>query len=216
MLVMSDDAGKNAGPADDRTRGATAATPEEARRKLTLVDAMIAVAAIALALASTRTLFTYLWLNLHAIPLHGPAGWTGAWAFLRRQPGITASIAMLALASVEHLLLFATLAYLIMRLRKPRPTLGHLIWEPGVAATGMLVLSVLLAIVAEGLLGYSLTLTMIIIAPTGCAIPAAWIFIARRGPWDRQPSWIDRLGRAVGACWALILPLGALLFYLVL
>jgi len=46
-----------------------------------------------------------------------------------------------------------------------------------------------------------------------CAIPVVWTILALRGQLETEPSWIDRLGRALGVCWAVIIPLQAVFVY---
>ncbi|MFO0955968.1 MAG: hypothetical protein U0800_00720 [Isosphaeraceae bacterium] len=38
-------------------------------------------------------------------------------------------------------------------------------------------------------------------APCGLTVAAVWLVLALSGRWRPEPSWIDRLGRLVGAAW---------------
>jgi hypothetical protein len=38
------------------------------------------------------------------------------------------------------------------------------------------------------------------------ATPLAWFFLAVTRRWAAEPSWIDRLGRILGALWMVSLP----------
>jgi hypothetical protein len=55
---------------------------------------------------------------------------------------------------------------------------------------------------------YSL-LASVTIVSTAFAIPMVWTILALRGCWAAEPSWIDRLGRGLGICWSVSIPLQA-------
>jgi hypothetical protein len=187
---------------------------QETPRNFTLFDAIVSVAAAGLALAFARTHLAYAWANLCAIPFRGPAGWAGVWAYLRTRTDVTGSIVMYTFVSMEALLLSSTLAFLIMRLRRPRPPLRRLIKQPGVVACEVWLLGMLLGSCLAPLIEDYPLLALIVVISTASAIPIAWTILVLRGHWETEPSWIDRLGRGLGVCWAVIIPLQAVFIYL--
>jgi hypothetical protein len=186
---------------------------QETPRNFTLFDAIVSVAAVGLALAFARTHLAYAWANLCAIPFRGPAGWAGVWAYLRTRTDVTGSIVMYTFVSMEALLLSSTLAFLIMRLRRPRPPLRRLIKQPGVVACEVWLLGMFLGICLAPLIEDYPLLALIVVISTASAIPIAWTILVLRGHWETEPSWIDRLGRGLGVCWAVIIPLQVVFMY---
>jgi hypothetical protein len=39
------------------------------------------------------------------------------------------------------------------------------------------------------------------LSDVGLAVIGAWLVLASGRRWGAEPSWIDRLGRLLGACW---------------
>jgi hypothetical protein len=188
-------------------------------RRFTLLDAMIVVAAVALAIAATRWKYAgYAWFwNFHR------EGWT---------PG--ASLRRLATAAAFALptLFAATVAVVLARLAPPRPPLRRIARQPGSTACGM----ALLAIAAEtvgfvarqiehryswaqyqnwietaGALG--IFTTDVLIRSTyavSYAILATWTLLALGRQVRTERSWVDRTGRALAVTWMLT----AFLFWL--
>jgi hypothetical protein len=173
-------------------------------RKFTLFDAVVSVAAAGLALAFARPHLTYLGANLGAIPIRGPAGWVGVWSYLRTRTDVTYSIVMFSFASLYCFLFAWTLAFLVMRLRKPRPSLNRLVKQPGIVACEVLLFGMILTIC---LALHDQLLASVAMVSTALAIPVAWAILALRGRWTAEPSWIDRLGRGLGICWSVSIPL---------
>ena len=56
-------------------------------------------------------------------------------------------------------------------------------------------------------------LGLVVVVLTACAIPVAWAILALLGRLEAEPSWIDRLGRGLGVCWAVIIPLQAMFMH---
>src|SRR5205823_8469100 len=84
-----------------------------------------------------------------------------------------------------------TPAFLILRLRGPRPPAHRLIWQPGMMACWL----VCLEYIPFGMLG-----------PVGAyllsgSVAIAWLAAWWSGRLRPEPGWIDRLGRFLGACW---------------
>jgi hypothetical protein len=181
---------------------------QEVTRKFTLFDAVVSVAALAVALAFSRTQLTYLWANLCAIPIRGSAGWAGVWSYLRTRTDVTRSIVMFSFTPLYCFLFAWTLAFLVMRLRKPRPPLRNLVKQPGMVACEVLLSGMILTFCLALNEGYQLLASVTVIS-TAFAIPVAWTSLALRGRWAAEPSWIDRLGRGLGICWSVSIPLQA-------
>jgi hypothetical protein len=177
---------------------------QEVTRKFTLFDAVVSVAAAGLALAFARPHLTYLGANLGAIPIRGPAGWAGVWSYLRTRTDVTYSIVIFSFNSLYCFLFAWTLAFLVMRLRKPRPSLNRLVKQPGIVACEVLLFGMILTIC---LALHDQLLASVAMVSTALAIPVAWAILALRGRWTAEPSWIDRLGRGLGLCWSVSIPL---------
>lgn len=122
----------------------------------------------------------------------------------------------------QHLLLPLGFALVVVRLRRPRPSLRRLAHQPGFAAcfAALLVAFVSIigslfsmaerAVLGDGYLPpspeifiYSLLYDLLAYpypAP-GAAVTAVWGVMLAGSMCRREPGWIDRAGRAVGACW---------------
>ena len=195
-------------------------------RRFNLGDLMILVAAIGLAMMTSRE----LWHGLTVEP--GAEYWSVTPARLL--------IAAVLSACATPL----TLACLAFRLRKPRPARRRLAIQPGSAA--VIACSVIFAfqvvevaiylavpkvdllggtnvsplrfgdsvslVVMKSTLGNELVghvepmpcfgvLTTSLMTPCGPAVAAAWLILALSGRWQPEKSWIDRLGRLLGAIW---------------
>ncbi len=159
----------------------------EPPRKFTLFDDIVSMAALGLAFALGSTHLTYLWANLSAIPYPGPAGWGGIWAYLRTRTDVSGSIVMLSFTSLECLLVCWTLAFFIMRLRKPRPPLRRLVRQPGMVTCEVWLLGMFLGICISMFEAYPL-LGPVVVVLTACAIPVAWTVLALRGRWEAEPN----------------------------
>jgi len=88
-----------------------------------------------------------------------------------------------------------------------------LIKQPGMVACEVWLLGMFLAI-CLALIGAYPLLAWVVVISTACAIPIAWTILALHGRLEAEPSWIDRLGRGLGFCWAVIIPLQAVFMYL--
>ncbi len=174
------------------------------RRRFTLIDAMVLIAATAVALVAIR--------YIDDLDLLGAsrAGWTfeGVW------------LAALGLHWIlTPLLITWSLALWVLRLRQPRPRLRRLFRQPGMAATTVILLSVVLllfklfgmiAIVclanpsAFGTSGGGLPFEVLFVysrqylGALGDALLAVWLVLWLARAWRCEASWIDRAGRALG------------------
>lgn len=116
-----------------------------------------------------------------------------------------------------------TLAVLLLRLRQPRPPRRHLVRQPGAIACATCVLvtlagalALLLVMVERHYTGEaSVALTdrfvprfLEAMAPyMGFGVLVGWLVLALNTMWRPEPSWIDRLGRVMGAFWIATIPI---------
>ena len=101
-----------------------------------------------------------------------------------------------------------TMAQPLFRLRSPRPPSRHVVREAGFVTC------------VAALIGYLVTLDVqlvgdIVLTPgafVGLALLLMWPALGLP-PWHAEPSWIDRLGRAVGLGWIVVEAGGAAAAY---
>jgi len=186
-----------------------------ARRKFGLLDAIVLVLATAAAMAATR----------HWWPDYFEVFRPGGEAYKENVVNLMYRVRYL-LYSIAYFFASWTLAYLFLRLRRPRPTVRLLTRQPGMVAcsTAAIILSlrlVNLAIIfivyvvwvrAEPALGWlswwfqDAGELPLIPSEMGCGVAAAWIIQAVGGRWRPEPSWIDRMGRVLGMFWIGMVP----------
>jgi hypothetical protein len=175
--------------------------PSAAERKFTIVDAMILVAASAVAFVIVRPVITS---GLQRAP---------RWAIY--------------LAAAMAWLITWTPTVLLLRLRRPRPPLRRLGRQPGfaaaVAASSILTLTAfaiaLLALVRLARRGALLGVGRPVPKPTpgwwmsvvlemgvavGPAVLGAWLLLALSGRRRPARGWLDALGRVLGAAWIVL------------
>jgi hypothetical protein len=108
-----------------------------------------------------------------------------------------------------YFLYFLLPAFLILRLRRPRPPMHSLVRQPGFAACAAPV-GCYLAALPLSLLGPFVPAGEVIEFAgqilVAAATPLTWFFLAVTRRWAAEPSWIDRLGRILGALWMVCLP----------
>jgi hypothetical protein len=169
------------------------------RRRFSVLDAMILIAATAVGLGGIRVyspaFYTYQytpippppWVNWLAVVLSN-------WAFY-----------------LSPLPAAWTLAALVFRLRAPRPPLRRLMRQPGAVANSAATMLILI-----GIVHYLLDLHNpsyhggpfeYTVFSLGCGVGAAWLILALSMRWRGEPSWIDRLGRSLGIYWISMVPI---------
>jgi hypothetical protein len=189
-----------------------------ARRRFRLLDAMILVAATAVGLWLLILFdgaFTFRWKDLYEEVTEG----------LRQFPeeGILPVVRAVGMAGLGATLLatpllgFWTQVLLPLRLIGPRPRRLRLARQPGFIATFAAGVALVIVGVAYGALSvgadFSHTMSeaylVSVFAPgfIGLAVLVSWLTLLVGGRWRAEPSWIDRLGRVMGAVW--IVELGA-------
>ena len=116
----------------------------------------------------------------------------------------------------------ASLALLILRLRKPRPERRRCLRQPGMVASAAATLA--LAIEAARVIplfalgSTSVRLSNLFIGPDQriCfAILGAWTALKVGGIWRPEPGGIDRAGRVVGVAWIVVATLSSSRYYLI-
>jgi hypothetical protein len=107
------------------------------------------------------------------------------------------------------------LALLVIRFRRPRPTLPQLTRQPGVVACGSIALTVLVRGVGLLVLGLRpaveragmsdgywdrlpIQVTTELGANLSLAVAASWLLLKMSGRWRSEPSLCDRFGLVVG------------------
>jgi hypothetical protein len=166
-------------------------TRSRASRRLTLLDAMIAVAALAVWLVATRSyaersnLGSIWYLRDYGLP-----------RILQKQGA--------------YLLMASSIAMLVIRLRPPRPPHRRLWRQPGLAASAGAAIGM-----AVGLLGFLAASTATVDPPlvdfsawlsaarpfAAPGVAGAWLGLFLTGRWKSEPGSIDRLGLLLGVLW---------------
>ncbi len=198
-------------------------------RRFNLGDLMILVAAVALASMTLRELWrglavgngTYYWsvtpgrllvaaaLSACATPLtlaclafrlRRPRP---TWRRLAIQPGMAALVACSVLFAAEAAEVTASLAWPKVEIFSGTSVSAIQFGE----STSLVVMR---STLGNGLVGHVEpigcfgVLTVAFAAPCGPAVAAVWLVLALSGRWRAEKSWIDRLGRLIGATWILI------------
>ncbi len=173
-------------------------------RPFTLFDAMVLIAATAIALLPFRFFLSVF------------EGLSATLSVAHR----IVEVVFVTDALICPLALSLSLALWVLRLRQPRPGLPRVFRQPGMAAsTATLVylsffmtatlISLFLNYFASGIFGNHMFSTFnylifILIMPMslmGITVSAVWIVLWLIGAWRPEPSWIDRAGRVVGIYW---------------
>lgn len=168
-------------------------------RPFGLADAMIVVGASAVGLALAR----------------GPAAFLSAKLpqLLDPYPPVHRTMLFLLYGStaVYPMVIALTAGAIGLRLRRPRPTCLRLARQPGWIACLAAVLVFLIGLTrripvsirSTGTTLDSFLFTEWIRASEECgyAVIGAWLTMGLLGRWRPEPSWIDRLGRALGVAW---------------
>lgn len=176
-------------------------------RRFTLLDAMILVAATAAGLAGMRLYYPEFLTEARYRP--DPHGWA-------------ISVILWVEASLP-LFLAWTLAFLVLRFRRPRPPIRRVLRQPGPAAVSAVALTfasgtMTFAGVAalrmhlyQGYFDnwlYSELASLKNLVPFCCgpAVASAWMVLVLGCRWRSEPSWIDRFGRFLGWFWIVLTP----------
>jgi hypothetical protein len=182
------------------TIGAVMATKDD--RRLTLLDAMVLLAAgapgLALLRPSSPTISKELgWIPWQDVTLPGTL-WVSR---LLGGPGFTMDLLMDFLDIVLPFLAIGTPAVLALRWLQPRPPWRALVQQPGLAACSAAMVGLFAAL---WLWSYRIRLAPLL---PGGLVGVVWLGLAASRYWHPEPSWIDRAGRALGIGWLVTVPL---------
>jgi hypothetical protein len=194
----------------ERTSGLMSPAP---LRRLTLLDAMILIAATAIGAQSIHVIWSLLNVSHLASPLDNRP-FLGV--LVRAPHAISAAVPLIAAWTV---------ALPALWICQPCPPFHRLVLQPGMAActaaTLALAISALYRIAEVAAHAVSLGQPLsfgdrgiwasisldLIQRPSGVGIAVAavwsWMILGRR--WRPQPTWIDRLGRALGVYWLMMI-----------
>jgi hypothetical protein len=175
---------------------------ETSCRKLTLLDAMVMVAAAAISIYLSKLHHEDL-IGANAYEWRGNlARWSGPW--LLAYAGWVKGWTVCWLVPLSW-------AFLVIRLRQPRPRLRRLLEQPGMAA--LTLAGLLMALIGALYVGRRILLPR---SPTywyvgyrlnglteqgGLTVASAWILLALSRRCRPEPGWIDWLGTLLGTCW---------------
>jgi hypothetical protein len=142
--------------------------------------------------------------------------------------GLAWRMALAAADAIEQLppiLASFSVTVLALRYLPPRPPLRRLLRQPGTIACA--VASLFLVPTSAAVLGSHLASGLPLevawaravrdlrpeyltgaAAAIGLAVAVAWVALAATERWRPEPSWIDRLGRLLGAFWIAMVPGG--------
>jgi len=178
--------------------------PASTRRRITLLDLVILVAATALGFALLRVCITGL----------------GAQTLSRRAGAGTAGYITTAETYASALLAPWSLAVLVLSLRGPRPSFQRLARGPGfiasaAATTGVaLYLTLCLAQSAMGKLtlnpGSIWRITDAFALYASLMVAGSWLSLALGARWRMETSWVGWAGRILGIGWIGLFLLGLL------
>ncbi len=175
-------------------------------RPFTLMDAMILIAATAVALPGARIMMIGIGvaspgesLSGALIDLCADGDYKGAGALLAYLSALVAAA--------------WTVAVIPLRLRRPRPPWRRLGRQPGfiAASAAALALTLLILVIArawmvKGVAAFfvgDIELSLVVLGPSlaGAAVLGSWTTLILGRRWRAEASWPDRLGRALGAYW---------------
>jgi hypothetical protein len=162
------------------------AVDREIFRRFHISDVIILVAAIAVGLALARVAFSGCYPRR---PI--PAGFHRFYAIECGHAAAFPCVASL------------TMAFLLLRLRRPTLPLARVTRQPGIVACCMSIMQLVGGgVAASSVGGTSLSNFAFILSPViGMSVAGAWTVLWLNGWWRPEPGWVDAMGRALGACW---------------
>ncbi len=183
----------------------TAATDVERprARPLGLADAMIFIVALGLGLAVAR------------IQIVGDVRSAARWQFLTLAGAVSLGRGLNII--LLNFLFFLLPAFLLVRLRRPRPALRSLVSQPGFVACAVPVVIALATLPFALFPTSGLTeevIEIVVQVLMVAAAPLAWVFLIVTRRWNPEPGWIDRLGRILGALGMVCTPAHFVLIHL--
>lgn len=179
------------------------ATPALAR-KFGVADAMILVAGLSLALAGGLKLFLFLGEQFYLLcrtiaDYYSPFFATRPGFWWTRVAMIWSSVLFYGVRVFEFFLLGMAPAFLLVRLRPPRPPVRGLLRQPGtVAGLAIVFGQVWVTGWLHRLFFGRLTDPTVTAVAVGGTVMLAWALLALSRKWEAEPGWVDRLGRLLG------------------
>ncbi len=184
--------------------------PVMPRRRFRLLDAMILVAATAAGCALSQSVCHALVGDLSWETL--PEIWNPPYQSSLTGWDVLEERAILVACLTMPPVLIWTLALIPIRLVGPRPPFRRLARQPGImaaCATMMAIAFIGLQFVAGlTVIGWDSTWDLVLgysapFVPTsiGLAVSVSWMTLLVVRRWCAEPSWVDRLGRALGVFW---------------
>ncbi len=173
-------------------------------RKFGVADAMILVVGLSLALAAGLKLFV-LFGELVFLLCRTIADYNSP--FFAKRPGFWwtqvarhwSSVLFYGVRIFEFFLLGMTPAFLLVRLRRPRPAIRALLRQPGtVAALAIVFGQVWVTGWLHRLFFGRLTDPTVTAVAVGGTVTLAWALLALSRKWEGERSWVDRMGRLLG------------------
>jgi hypothetical protein len=179
-------------------------------RGFTIVDAMILAAATAGGCAWFRAVVINSWSH------DFPESWHER-------------IAVKGILATSALLMAWSAAFLVIRLRQPRPRFRRLARQPGMVACSAATVAILYQLLWMLLVGMKWGLQTAytkgylpsgkgVLSTVGAEaelwVAGAWLALALGGRWRSERSWIDRLGRILGLTWIMVKVIRIILGYL--
>jgi hypothetical protein len=182
------------------------------RRRFRLLDAMILVAATAAGCALSQPVSHALVGDLSWETL--PEIWNPPYRSSLTDWDVLEERAILVACLTMPLVFVWTLALIPIRLVGPRPPFRRLTRQPGMmaACATMMAIAFIGLQFAAGLtvIGWDSTCELVLgyssaFVPTliGLAVSVSWMTLLVGRRWRAEPSWVDRLGRALGVFWIL-------------
>jgi hypothetical protein len=174
-------------------------------RKFSVSDGMLLIAGLALAIAggskAFETLYEQCILLCQVIADYNNPRYVGRPEFwTERIASHWGSVVWYGFRVFQVLLLSMTPAFLLIRFRRPRPPLREMLKQPGTVAGlavtfGYFWVTGWLHRLYFGRIGFH---TGPAVAVGGTVI-VAWAILALSRQWESEPSWVDRMGRLIGA-----------------
>jgi hypothetical protein len=175
-------------------------------RRFTIADGLILVAATAAGLALMRSAFGPFTIDAVLRKVGD----------LNRPPEqLMDGAAGLVIVFVMPCLAAWTLAVALLVLRRPRPGLFRLTRRPGAMACFAAGVATPAALVAHLVvmrsrvanLGSVVEAVVMSWTLAATALVSCWLTMVVSGRWRAEPTWLDRLGRALGFAWLAVYPL---------
>jgi hypothetical protein len=173
-------------------------------RRFNMADAMVMIAATAVAIA---------FIQYQGLPWILAEKWFPPKDNILRPPE-DGDLAVL----ISSFLIPWTVALLFLHFRRPRPSRGRLFMRPGFVACAIVIAMMVFICLDEyrqNVFAYRSFMAPSVQTVVALnyrisiffAVAGLWMLMAACGRWHAEPSWIDRAGRAVGTLWIILIPI---------